>query len=253
MLLCPVPLPPKNPRNWFWCHYPCAFPNYFLGDELGNFLALCCYFWCHCLFFSGTFWNPNHWYFLDKRIAGTNGRRIAVPIGGVLQYKLELYCGVSLSSRLRSQRGTALQMGGVLRYNLEAYRQYPSAQNQYMQEKILGELIFAPIQENIFWGAIFLIFPIFGGGEFMSVQIHAAPVFTPARIQENFPEQFPFFAKLTWRSPDPPTLALFFCFEKREAPKETRVFSSRTPKILGKGRKTHKKTRKIGKQKKQGP
>ena len=39
---------------------------------------------------------------------------IAVQIGGILQYKLEVYCGVSLSPKLRSQQGTALQMGGVL-------------------------------------------------------------------------------------------------------------------------------------------
>ena len=45
-------------------------------------------------------------------------------MGGVLRYKLDVYFGVSLSSRLRSQRGTALQMGGVLRYKLEVYRQY---------------------------------------------------------------------------------------------------------------------------------
>ena len=37
-----------------------------------------------------------------------------------------------------------------------------------------------------FGGAIFLIFPIFEG-EFISVQVHAAPVFAPARIQENTP------------------------------------------------------------------
>ena len=33
-------------------------------------------------------------------------------IGGVLQCKWEVYCGVSLSPMLRSQQGTALQMGG---------------------------------------------------------------------------------------------------------------------------------------------
>ena len=45
-------------------------------------------------------------------------------------------------------------------------RTYPPAQNQYMQEKILGELIF--------------------------VRIHAGPVFALARIQENnFGEVFP--------------------------------------------------------------
>ena len=57
------------------------------------------------------------WYFL-KSIAGTNWRRTAVQIGGVLQYKLEVHCGVSLSPKLRSQQGIALQMGGVLRYKL---------------------------------------------------------------------------------------------------------------------------------------
>ena len=66
---------------------------------------------------SGT---PNHRYFL-KSIAGRNGRRAAVQVGGVLQYKLEVYCGVSLFSMLRSQEHTALQMGGVLRYKLEVY------------------------------------------------------------------------------------------------------------------------------------
>ena len=69
---------------------------------------------------SGT---PNHWYFL-KSFAGTHGRRTAVRIGGVLQYKLEVCCGVSLSSRLRSQQGTALQMGVVLQYKLEVCSQY---------------------------------------------------------------------------------------------------------------------------------
>ena len=35
-----------------------------------------------------------------KSIAGTNGRRTAAQMGGVLQYKLEVYCGVSLSPKL---------------------------------------------------------------------------------------------------------------------------------------------------------
>ena len=42
-------------------------------------------------------------------------------MGGVLQYKWEFYCWVSLSSRLRSQEGTAIQMGDVLPYTLEVY------------------------------------------------------------------------------------------------------------------------------------
>ena len=45
--------------------------------------------------------------------------RTAVQIGSVPQYKLEMYCCISLSSRLRSQQDTALQMGGVRRYRLE--------------------------------------------------------------------------------------------------------------------------------------
>ena len=47
---------------------------------------------------------------------GTNRRRTAVP--------MEVYCGVSLSPNLSSQQGTALQMGGVLWYKLEVYCQY---------------------------------------------------------------------------------------------------------------------------------
>ena len=69
---------------------------------------------------SGT---PNPWYLLRSN-AGTNGRRTAVQMGGVLQYKWEVYCGVSLSSRHRSQQGTALHMGGALWYKLEVYCQY---------------------------------------------------------------------------------------------------------------------------------
>ena len=47
-------------------------------------------------------------------------------MGGVLQCKLEVYCRVFLSSRLRSQQGTALEMGGVRRYELEVCCQYSS-------------------------------------------------------------------------------------------------------------------------------
>ena len=47
------------------------------------------------------------------------------------------------------------------------FRQYPPAHNQYMQEKILGELIFS--------------------------RMHAGPVFALARIQENILEE-PFSA-----------------------------------------------------------
>ena len=60
----------------------------------------------------------------SKLTTGIFSKVLPVQIGGVLRCKLEVYCGVSLSSRLRSQRGTALQMGGVLRYKLEVYCQY---------------------------------------------------------------------------------------------------------------------------------
>ena len=65
------------------------------------------------------FGTPNHSDSL-KSIVGTTGRRTAVQIGGVLQYKLEVCCGISL----RSQQGTSLQIGGVQRYKLEVYCQY---------------------------------------------------------------------------------------------------------------------------------
>ena len=42
----------------------------------------------------------------------TNGGRTAVQMGGVLPYKWEACCRVSLSSKLRSQESTAIQMGG---------------------------------------------------------------------------------------------------------------------------------------------
>ena len=39
-----------------------------------------------------------------------------------MQYKCEVYCWVSLSSRrLRSQEGTSMQMGGILPYKLQVY------------------------------------------------------------------------------------------------------------------------------------
>ena len=53
-----------------------------------------------------------------------NGRRTAIQMGGVLQYKWEVYCWVSLSSKEskpRSQEGTAIRMGGVLPCKLEVY------------------------------------------------------------------------------------------------------------------------------------
>ena len=56
--------------------------------------------------------DPNPQYF---------SKSTAVQMGGVLQYKWEVHCGVSLSSKLRNQESTAIQMGGVLPYKLEVY------------------------------------------------------------------------------------------------------------------------------------
>ena len=71
--------------------------------------------------------NPNPQCFL-KSIAGTNGRRIAVQVGGILQCKLEVYCGVALWIRQglswagRAQRykwgRTAVQLGDALYFLL---------------------------------------------------------------------------------------------------------------------------------------
>ena len=69
---------------------------------------------------SETFRWPQPPVFFQK-YCRTNGGRTAVQMGGVLQYKWEAYCGVSLSSKLRRQESTAIQMGGVLPYKLEVY------------------------------------------------------------------------------------------------------------------------------------
>ena len=82
-------------------------------------------------------------------------------------------------------------------YTFNCSWNYLPAQNQYLQEKNLGELIFARrqcwpvfalarIQENLF-GEVFPKYFAKFLREFISVRIHAAPVFAPARIQENTP------------------------------------------------------------------
>ena len=47
-----------------------------------------------------------------QKYCRTSGGHTAVQMGGVLQYKWEAYCRLSLSSKLRSQESTAIQMGG---------------------------------------------------------------------------------------------------------------------------------------------
>ena len=56
--------------------------------------------------------DPNPQYF---------SKSTAIQMGGVLPYKWEAYCRVSLSSKLRGQESTAIQMGSVLPYKLEVY------------------------------------------------------------------------------------------------------------------------------------
>ena len=58
---------------------------------------------------------------LFRKCCRTNGGRTAIQMGGVPQYKWEAHCGVSLSSKLRSQESTAILMGGVLPYKLRVY------------------------------------------------------------------------------------------------------------------------------------
>ena len=73
---------------------------------------------------------------------------------------------------------------------------YPPAQNQYMQEEIIGELIFARIHVGPVFALariqeIFLRdnFPHVSQilEDFISVRMHVAPVFAPARTQEKAP------------------------------------------------------------------
>ena len=64
-----------------------------------------------------------------QKYCDTNGRRIAIQMGGVLQYKWEAYCdtngrsadSISLSSERRGTKSNAVQIGGVLQYKWEAY------------------------------------------------------------------------------------------------------------------------------------
>ena len=70
---------------------------------------------------SAALFQKNRALVLPEKHFRTNGRRIAVQTGGVLQYKCEMYCGVFPSSRPRSQEGTAIQMGGILPCKMEVY------------------------------------------------------------------------------------------------------------------------------------
>ena len=65
---------------------------------------------------SETFRWPQPPVFFQK-YCRTNWGRTAVLMGGVLQYKWEAYCRVSLASKLRCHESTAIQMGAYCRTN----------------------------------------------------------------------------------------------------------------------------------------
>ena len=85
---------------------------------------------------------------LSQKYCRTNGRRTAVQMGVVLQYKWEVCCWVSLSSRLRSQKGFVIQMRGVLPYKMgeatgcrRRIGPDPAPQKSYIHRTTLGELM----------------------------------------------------------------------------------------------------------------
>ena len=108
-----------------------GIPEFVASLQGGGFQYLISWFSC---FPSGTLRNPQPLVFSQKyrrykweAYCGTNRRRIAVQIGGVLR-RFPI-------SNFRSQQGTALQMGGVLRYKLEVYCQYFSENPPKNQKK----------------------------------------------------------------------------------------------------------------------
>ena len=56
-----------------------------------------------------------------QKYCRTNGSRTAVQMGGVLQYKWEAYCRVSLLRSLEARKYGNTNGGGVLPYKLEVY------------------------------------------------------------------------------------------------------------------------------------
>ena len=111
---------PKKQINTF-------FPRTQSRDSPAHLLIFMCFLFPWYLrspkntnLYSETFRWPQPPVFFQK-YCRTNGGRTAVQMGGVLPYKWEAYCRVSLSSKLRSQESIAVQMGGVLPYKLEVY------------------------------------------------------------------------------------------------------------------------------------
>ena len=61
------------------------------------------------------------WSKIFPKHCDINERRIAIQMGGVLQYKCEEYWSISLFWELSGTDSTAIQIGGVLQYKCEVY------------------------------------------------------------------------------------------------------------------------------------
>ena len=58
----------------------------------------------------------------SQKYCDTNGRRIAIQMGGALRCKCEEYWSTSLSWELSGSENTVIQIGGVLQYKLEVQK-----------------------------------------------------------------------------------------------------------------------------------
>ena len=73
---------------------------------------------------SGSEWGTVRWPQpprFSQKYCDTNGRRIAIQMGGVLRHKWEEYWQYSLSSERRGTKSAAVQIGGVVQYKWEVY------------------------------------------------------------------------------------------------------------------------------------
>ena len=108
-----------------------------------------------------------------------------------------------LTMRIKKFHTALLVFGNYCRqflqetYIIKVLGNYPPAQNQYMQEKNLGELIFREYMRGLYshlceyrkivLRSHFLRISQIPEGNYFRGLFHVAPVFAPARIQENIP------------------------------------------------------------------